>query len=84
MPGQGAAATDVLARAMSPPHFPIGPDGLRGAWTFESVKPGSHRIEGFEITAFDVPHKGGRTYGYRVSDGASSRSPAAKNGMPCT
>jgi ribonuclease BN (tRNA processing enzyme) len=57
---------------MSPPHFPIGPDGLRGEWTFESVKPGSHRIEGFDVVAFDVPHKGGRTYGYRVSDGAAS------------
>jgi ribonuclease BN (tRNA processing enzyme) len=57
---------------MSPPHFPIGPDGLRGEWTFESVKPGSHHIEGFEVVAFDVPHKGGRTYGYRVSDGSSS------------
>jgi phosphoribosyl 1,2-cyclic phosphodiesterase len=65
-------AFDVLALAMSPPHFPIGPDGLRGEWTFESVKPGSHRIEGFDVVAFDVPHKGGRTYGYRVSDGASS------------
>jgi phosphoribosyl 1,2-cyclic phosphodiesterase len=63
---------DVLALAMSPPHFPIGPDGLRGEWTFESVKPGSHRIEGFDVVAFDVPHKGGRTYGYRVSDGVSS------------
>jgi phosphoribosyl 1,2-cyclic phosphodiesterase len=62
----------VLALAMSPPHFPIGPDGLRGEWTFESVKPGSHRIEGFDIVAFDVPHKGGRTYGYRVSDAVSS------------
>jgi phosphoribosyl 1,2-cyclic phosphodiesterase len=78
MPDQidaGGRALDpaaVLALAMSPPHFPIGPDGLRGEWTFESVKPGSHRIEGFEVVAFDVPHKGGRTYGYRVSDGSSS------------
>ena len=67
--GRARDPFDVLALAMSPPHFPIGPDGLRGAWTFESVKPGSHRIEGFDVVAFDVPHKGGRTYGYRVSDG---------------
>ena len=26
----GAGAEDVLARGMSPPHFPIGPSGLRG------------------------------------------------------
>ena len=31
----GVRDADVLARAMSPPHFPIGPDGLRGDWTFE-------------------------------------------------
>ena len=72
MPGQGAAATDVLARGMSPPHFPIGPEGLQGDWTFEGVEPGRHRVEGFEITAFDVPHKGGRTFGYRVDDAGSS------------
>jgi ribonuclease BN (tRNA processing enzyme) len=68
MPEQGASATDVLARAMSPPHFPIGPDGLRGNWSFEGMKPGGHVVEGFEIQAFDVPHKGGRTYGFRVDD----------------
>lgn len=70
--GRVREAADVLALSMSPPHFPIGPDGLRGAWTFESVKPGSHRIEGFDVVAFDVPHKGGRTFGYRISDGAAS------------
>ena len=29
-------------------------------------------IAGFEVRASDVPHKGGRTFGFRVSDGASS------------
>ena len=72
--GRAREPADVLALAMSPPHFPIGPDGLRGDWTFESVKPGSHRIEGFDVVAFDVPHKGGRTFGYRISDGARRRS----------
>jgi phosphoribosyl 1,2-cyclic phosphodiesterase len=67
IPDQGGAdVSDVLARAMSPPHFPIGPDGLRGAWTFEAIAPGRHHVEGFDVTAFDVPHKGGRTFGYRV------------------
>jgi phosphoribosyl 1,2-cyclic phosphodiesterase len=64
----GADVTDVLARGMSPPHFPIGPDGLRGSWTFEGIAPGRHEVEGFVIEAFDVPHKGGRTFGFRVSD----------------
>jgi len=68
MHGQGAPATDVLSRAMSPPHFPIGPGGLRGNWSFEGIEPGRHRVEGFEIAAFDVPHKGGRTFGFRVDE----------------
>ena len=68
MPAQGDAR-QLLERAMSPPHFPIGPDGLLGSWTFEPLEPGVRDIEGFEVTALDVPHKGGRTFGYRVSDG---------------
>jgi ribonuclease BN (tRNA processing enzyme) len=62
----------VLALAMSPPHFPIGPEGLRGEWTFSSMRAGTHRVEGFEVVAFDVPHKGGRTFGLRVTDGVAS------------
>jgi phosphoribosyl 1,2-cyclic phosphodiesterase len=70
----GQSARDVLARGMSPPHFPIGPEGLRGAWRFETVSPGSFEAEGFSVTAVEVPHKGGRTFGYRVSDGRSTMS----------
>jgi phosphoribosyl 1,2-cyclic phosphodiesterase len=68
VPSQGDALT-VLRRAMSPPHFPITPDQLNGRWTFSSLEPGEHRIEGFSVSAAEVPHKGGRTFGYRVSDG---------------
>ncbi len=67
--GGGAAAVDVLRRSMSPPHFPIGPQDLRGTWTFEGLAPGCHRLGGFDVLALDIPHKGGRTFGYRVSDG---------------
>jgi len=70
--GRTRVPADVLARAMSPPHFPIGPDELRGDWTFEQLKPGSHRIEDFVVVAFEVPHKGGRTFGYRIIDGGTS------------
>ena len=66
-----APAADVLSRGMSPPHFPIGPDGLRGNWSFQNLAPGVMRAEGFSIQALEIPHKGGRTYGYRVSDGKS-------------
>ena len=68
----GSDAESVLARGMSPPHFPITPGGLRGAWTFGSLRPGQIKAEGFLIEAREVPHKGGRTFGYRVSDGHST------------
>lgn len=66
------SAYALLARAMSPPHFPIRPDELRGDWTFEYVTSGAHHIEGFDVVAAEVPHKGGRTFGFRVSDGTGS------------
>jgi len=68
MPGQGADAERVLARAFSPPHFPVEPRVLGAGWTFGSVEEGEHTIEGFTVVARDIPHKGGRTFGYRVSD----------------
>jgi ribonuclease BN (tRNA processing enzyme) len=67
----GGTAADVLARGMSPPHFPITPNELRGNWTFAMIEPGQFKTEGFTVEAREVPHKGGRTYGYRVSDGRS-------------
>lgn len=73
MPAQGSGdASSLLARCMSPPHFPIEPSELRGAWRFGFVDEGVHDIEGFSVLALEIPHKGGRTFGYRVSDGAAS------------
>jgi phosphoribosyl 1,2-cyclic phosphodiesterase len=66
-----ASAEEVLARGMSPPHFPIRPSQLRGNWTFGTVSPGPFKAEGFTVEAREIPHKGGRTLGYRVSDGRS-------------
>jgi phosphoribosyl 1,2-cyclic phosphodiesterase len=68
LPAQGDPV-EVLGRALSPPHFPIGPGGLRGAWTFEGLAPGCQVIEGLAVTAAEVAHKGGLTFGYRVDDG---------------
>ncbi len=67
----GACAEAVLERGMSPPHFPIRPRDLRGTWTFGSLAPGCHVAAGFTVQAREVPHKGGRTFGYRISDGRS-------------
>ncbi len=66
LPAQGAPAEELLARAMSPPHFPIGLQGLRGAWTFDTLEEGRFEVAGFEVLAREIPHKGGRTFGYRV------------------
>jgi ribonuclease BN (tRNA processing enzyme) len=64
---------EVLHRLMSPPLFPITPDELHGAWEFGAVADGEVReLEGFEVLARAVPHKGGPTLGFRVSDGTRS------------
>jgi phosphoribosyl 1,2-cyclic phosphodiesterase len=68
----GVDAASVLAHVMQPPYFPIEPTQLRGQWTFASVAPGEHRIEGFTVLAREIPHKGGRTFGYRISDERST------------
>jgi phosphoribosyl 1,2-cyclic phosphodiesterase len=64
----GEDAATVLAGMMSPPYFPVGPTQLRGTWTFATVAPGTRHLEGFEVLAAEIPHKGGRTFGYRISD----------------
>ena len=73
----GADAEHVLARMMSPPLFPIGPHQLRGNWRFGVLPPAAFSddgvaVESFRMTAREVPHKGGRTVGYRISDGHAS------------
>ena len=73
IPAQGGASgRDLLAQSLSPPAFPISPEGLRGAWEFHAWDGGTRDIEGFTVSAVDVAHKGGRTFAYRVDcDGAS-------------
>ena len=67
-PGSAAA---LLSAFMSPPHFPISCHELRGRWTFEAIEPGRLTVGTLNVTAIEVPHKGGRTFGYRVEeDGA--------------
>ncbi|HUE06729.1 MAG TPA: MBL fold metallo-hydrolase [Acidimicrobiales bacterium] len=63
---------DLLSRMMSPPFFPIGPTQLRGDWDFGYVPDGPFEAEGFSVLVRDVPHKGGHTVGYRMSDGRAS------------
>ena len=68
----GLCAEAVLERGMSPPHFPIRPRDLRGRWTFGSLAEGGLEVDGLTVEAREIPHQGGRTFGYRVSDGRST------------
>lgn len=71
LPAQGDGEA-VFERFMSPPHFPITPRGLKGAWSFRALEAGEHEVEGFSVLALDIPHGGGRSFGYRISDGRAS------------
>ncbi len=69
IPAQGGSSgRDLLAQLMSPPGFPIEPEGLLGDWVFDAVDDGAVVVEGLGVTAVDVEHKGGRTYGYVVQE----------------
>ncbi|MPZ87140.1 MAG: hypothetical protein GEU81_03505 [Nitriliruptorales bacterium] len=68
LPAQGADPEAALAQGMSPPNFPIRPSELQGQWRFCGLEEGEHDIAGFAVLAREIPHKGGRTFGYRVSD----------------
>ena len=72
VPAGELEAEAAIARFMSPPTFPITPSGLRGRWTFTSLSAGVRDIGEWHVETFDVPHKGGRTLGFRVSSEASS------------
>jgi ribonuclease BN (tRNA processing enzyme) len=73
LPSQGwRDARALLDRCMSPPSFPIGAAGLRGRWRVRGLRPRVLRAGPFTVTAAEVPHKGGRTFGYRIeADGAA-------------
>ena len=72
LPMQGEDAEELLAQLMSPPAFPIRPSDLGPGWRFRGIDEGWHDVEGFRVLAREIPHKGGRTFGYRVEDGRSS------------
>jgi phosphoribosyl 1,2-cyclic phosphodiesterase len=68
LPEQGHDALTLLEQMMSPPHFPITPSQLRGDWTFETMEEGISTIEAFTVLTREIPHKGGRTFGFRIAD----------------
>lgn len=72
LPAPDGDPIETLARGMSPPHFPIGPQLLGPGWTFGTLREGAYEIEGFTVLAREIPHKGGQTFGLRVSDGRTT------------
>ena len=72
LPAPDGDPLSVLARGMSPPHFPIGPEKLGDGWTFHALEAGTLEVEGFTVTALEIPHKGGLTFGFRVTDGTAT------------
>lgn len=72
IPGQDGNAEEVMNRAFSPPHFPVPFSVLGERWSIEGIEPGTYELEGATVVAREIPHKGSRTYGYRVSLGGAS------------
>jgi phosphoribosyl 1,2-cyclic phosphodiesterase len=72
LPSMDGDAVATLARGFSPPHFPVTPNELGVGWSFEPLEAGTFVVEGFEVTAREIPHKGGQTFGFRISDGGAS------------
>jgi phosphoribosyl 1,2-cyclic phosphodiesterase len=62
----------TLSRGLSPPHFPITPDQLGPGWRFFATQAGWRVVEGYDVLAREIPHKGGQTFGFRISDGIST------------
>jgi phosphoribosyl 1,2-cyclic phosphodiesterase len=73
---EGDDPVEMLSRCMSPPNFPIGPEGLKGHWEFLPLLPGRVPLadERLQMVAGRIRHKGGATYGLRVTgpDGGSA------------
>lgn len=73
VPSESSSAEETLRRAMSPPVFPIGPEGLIGRWTFTDV-PGhvAADVGTLKVRTADVAHKGARTVLVRVDSPTAS------------
>ena len=72
LPSPDGDPVDTLSRGMSPPHFPVGPRAMGDGWSFATLREGTWSIEGFDVLVREIPHKGGQTFGFRVSDATSA------------
>jgi phosphoribosyl 1,2-cyclic phosphodiesterase len=73
-------AEHALDGLMAPPFFPIDAGGLQGHWTFHALDEGSLEVEDFTVLVREIPHTGGRTFGFRVSDGAAAMAYISDHG----
>jgi phosphoribosyl 1,2-cyclic phosphodiesterase len=69
LPAADGSPAHALDGLMAPPYFPITVAGLRGEWSFDALNEGHFDTEGFSVLARLIPHPGGPTFGFRVSDG---------------
>jgi phosphoribosyl 1,2-cyclic phosphodiesterase len=73
LPVETGTARELLRAAMSPPLFPIGPEGLVGAWSYADVPGGAPLSVGaLLVRTADVEHKGARTVAVRVDSATCS------------
>lgn len=80
LPVYDASPDRTLDPLMSPPFFPISVDGLRGQWSFHALEEGRRRVEDFDLLVRQIPHPGGRTFGFRVTDGARAMAYLSDHG----
>jgi hypothetical protein len=70
---RGARLPTGSAQASAGERPPALPGRLLGpSWTLNALSPGHYDLEGFAVDVRGIPHKGGRTFGYRVSDGEAT------------
>jgi ribonuclease BN (tRNA processing enzyme) len=50
----------------------VGPEDLGPGWSYHSLTAGPQQFEGFDVLVREIPHKGGLTYGFRVSDASAT------------
>jgi phosphoribosyl 1,2-cyclic phosphodiesterase len=72
LPAAGEDPVALLARSMSPPHFPVTPQELGPGWAYQALPVGAFSAEGFDVLVREIPHKGGLTYGFRVGDDSAT------------
>jgi phosphoribosyl 1,2-cyclic phosphodiesterase len=72
LPSPDGDPVATLERGMSPPHFPVGPRAMGPGWSFGALREGELSVEGFDVVVREIPHKGGLTFGFRVSDGGGA------------